>query len=75
MFDSDIQAAADYAALFRLTLMTGPVDYEITSAFTPHDITWISDNTRIKQMSALIRAKFPVLWYTLRLASQLGTAG
>jgi len=51
MFNRDIQAAADYAAANNRTLMTGPNDYTISASFAPHDITWISDNTRIIQPS------------------------
>lgn len=51
MLDGDLHMAAAYAAVFKVTLMTGPVDYEITTSFAPHDIVWFSDNTRIKQMS------------------------
>ena len=51
MFGGDIQAAADYAAANNRALLTGPNDYTIGASFTPHDITWVSDNTRIIQPS------------------------
>jgi len=49
MFDGDLHKAAAYAALKGVTLVTPATTYVIDRAFAPHDITWISNGTRIRQ--------------------------
>lgn len=52
MVGGDIHLAGQLAEQFGVPLCTPNTDYELEYAFTPANITWYSDNTRIKMMRA-----------------------